>query len=473
MARYSKLATWGVAAVSVAFAQPVFAQSVVEEFFAKMSEEGGTFTYDVATEGSTTTWSNVVGKSPDGTSELTIEWIKEVANGDAYTITLAPTATMTFEADGEGGQFTISNDGLAYLVNRAGDNISMAYSAASVGISIAAGKELTDFTITLGSVSGSDTLRGADWESGGGQMTAGTMGFSMGIIEDSTEMEMNATYDDIGLEYEFDGLSGNMESPEELLNAVMRFAMTSGGGGGSGSFKEDDAPISFTFTGGGSNASFDMSGGEVTYEGAATEIAYSVNPTAMGLPPVDLSIAEAGFALGLPITKKDAPVPVQYLVKLLGLEVSEGLWRMIDPGQTIPRDPADLVIDLDGTARWLISPAELAEGEPDAMPIQFEDVNVNEIRLTIGGAEISANGSATVMNGGPFPMPIGKLDIAINGVNKLIERLSALGLLTPDMVLPARAMMGAYTTPVGDDQLTSSIEMTPDGRVLANGLPLQ
>ena len=215
-----------------------------------------------------------------------------------------------------------------------------------------------------------------------------------------------------------------------------------------------------------------MSNGEISYSGGAGDIAYSINPTAMGFPPVDISLSEAAFAFGMPISETDGPVDVQYLVQLLGLEVSEGLWRMFDPSQTIPRDPADLVIDLAATAQWTMNPADLAEGEPDAMPIQFEDVSVNEIRLSIGGAEISANGSAKVMNGGPFPLPIGKLDIAINGVNGLIDKLTALGLLTPDMVLPVRAMMGVYTTPVGDDQMTSSVEMTADGQVLANGLPL-
>jgi hypothetical protein len=34
-------------------------------------------------------------------------------------------------------------------------------------------------------------------------------------------------------------------------------------------------------------------------------------------------------------------------------------------------------------------------------------------------------------------------------------------------------MLGMFTTAVGDDQLTSRIEVTPDGALLANGQRLQ
>lgn len=472
MAKYLMQSALGAVVATAAISTPVFAQSVVEELFAKMTESGASVSFDKEVSGDTTTWNNVVANEPDGEGTITIDWVREVQSGSALTITMAPELTMTFEAEGEEGTMTFGNDGLAYLVNRTGDGMSMAYSAAGLSVSIDAGEELSDFTIGLDNVSGNDTVMGDDWASGSGQMQAGGMSMTMSVDDGEFAMTMDGGYDDISLTYAFDGFAGNMENPEEILQALFQFSMQTGGGSGSGSFGEGGQNIAFTFTGGSSDAAFDMSDGEVSYTGSASEIAYAINPTAMGFPPVDVSMAEAGFAFGMPIAQSDGPLGVQYMIQLLGLEVSEGIWRMFDPSQTIPRDPADLVIDLEGSASWLISPAELAEGEPDEMPIQFEDVSVNEIRLSIGGAEIIANGSAEIRNGGPFPMPIGRLDIAINGVNGLIDKLTGLGLLTPDMVLPVRAMMGVYTTPVGDDQMTSSVEMTPDGQILANGLPL-
>ena len=474
MAKYLMQTALGAAIAASVAATPAFSQSVVEELLGKMTESGGTVTFDKSQDGSTTTWSNIVAEGPDGDGKLTIDWVKEVENGDAYTITMAPEAVMSFVDAGNEGTMTLGNDGLAYLVNRSGDGLSMAYSATSISFSIAAEPDLTDFTFTFNNVAGNDTFEGADWASGSGQMQAGSMGMTFGVDDGDVAMEMDGSYDDISLTYAYAGFSPVVieQDPAALLNALVRFEMISGGGSGSGTIGEEGQKVSFTFSGGSSGAAFDMSDGNVTYSGEAAEIAYNVNPSEMGFPPFDVSMANAGFEFALPIAKKDEAGDVRYLIELLGLEVSEGLWRMIDPGQTIPRDPADLVIDLAATAKWLISPAEMGDNPPQAMPFEVEDVTVNEIRVSIGGAEISANGSAQMMNGGPFPLPIGKLDIAINGVNGLIDKLTNLGLLTPDRILPVRALMGLYTTPVGDDQMTSSIEMTADGQILANGLPL-
>jgi len=472
MAKYLMQTALGAVLATAAFSTPALSQSVVDELIAKMTTAGATVTFDKAEEGDTTTWNNLVATEPGGDGVITIDWVREVQSGDAYTITMAPSAEMTFDADGDEGALTITNDGLAYLVNRAGGGLSMAYSASSIGLSMMAGPELQDFSVTFSNVSGNDTIEGAEWASGSGQMQAGAMGMNIGVDDGDVVMTVDQEIADVSITYAFDGFAGNMENPEALLGGLFQFTLQSGSNSGSGTFGEAGQNVSLTFSGGPTDASFDMSDGSISYSGSASEISYSVNPTAMGFPPVDLSLQAASFAFGMPIAQTDEAVDVQYMIQLLGLEVSEGLWRMVDPSQTIPRDPADIVIDLAATAKWLISPADLAEGEPDAMPIEFEDVQVNEIRVSIGGAEISANGSATIMNGGPFPLPVGRLDIAINGVNGLVDKLTSLGLLTPDMVLPVRALMGVYTTPVGDDQMTSSVEMTADGQVLANGLPL-
>lgn len=474
MAKYLMQTALGAALAASVAVTPAFSQSVVEELLGKMSDSGATVTFDKSEEGSTTTWSNIVAKGPkDDDGALTIDWVKEVQSGDAYTITLAPEAVMSFMDGSNEGALTFGNDGLAYLVNRSGDGLSMAYSATSVSVSMEAAPDLSDFTMTFNNVAGNDTFDGADWSSGGGQMQASSLGMTIGVDDGDFAMTMDAAYDDISLSYQYEGFTAAMQNnPEELLNALVRFEMLTGGGSGSGDIGEDGQKVSFTFSGGPTGANFDMADGAFTYSGGAEEIAYGVNPSQMGFPPFDVSMQNVGFEFGMPIAKTDEPGDVRYLIEMLGLEVSEGLWRMVDPSQTIPRDPADLVIDLAATAKWLISPADMEDNPPQGMPFEFEDVTVNEIRVSLGGAEISANGGAKMMNGGPFPLPIGKLDIAINGVNGLIDKLTNLGLLTPDMILPIRALMGVYTTPVGDDQMTSSVEMTADGQILANGLPL-
>jgi hypothetical protein len=48
-----------------------------------------------------------------------------------------------------------------------------------------------------------------------------------------------------------------------------------------------------------------------------------------------------------------------------------------------------------------------------------------------------------------------------------------MGLLPEDQVMGARMMMGVFATPVGDDMLTSTIEVNAEGHVIANGQRLQ
>lgn len=72
-----------------------------------------------------------------------------------------------------------------------------------------------------------------------------------------------------------------------------------------------------------------------------------------------------------------------------------------------------------------------------------------------------------------FPRPEGKLDIAVNGANGLIDKLVQMGFLQQDQVMGARMMMGVFSTPVGDDMLTSTIEVNDQGHVIANGQRLQ
>jgi len=72
-----------------------------------------------------------------------------------------------------------------------------------------------------------------------------------------------------------------------------------------------------------------------------------------------------------------------------------------------------------------------------------------------------------------MPKPTGSAEFQLNGVNGLIDDLVAMGLLPQEQVMGARMFLGLLTVPAGDDQLTSRIEVTADGQLLANGQRLQ
>jgi len=113
-----------------------------------------------------------------------------------------------------------------------------------------------------------------------------------------------------------------------------------------------------------------------------------------------------------------------------------------------------------------------------APPGQLETLNLNDLLVSFGGAEISGTGALafdntdTVTYGG-MPKPIGTIDLAINGANGLMDKLVQAGLIPEDQVMMGRMMLGMFAVPVGDDMLTSAIEFTADGGILANGQRVQ
>jgi hypothetical protein len=73
-----------------------------------------------------------------------------------------------------------------------------------------------------------------------------------------------------------------------------------------------------------------------------------------------------------------------------------------------------------------------------------------------------------------FPRPeSGKLYINING---LVDKLIQMGLIPEDQAMMPRMMLGMFATPVGDDMLTSTIEVnaeitfSPMGNVFARAI---
>ena len=248
------------------------------------------------------------------------------------------------------------------------------------------------------------------------------------------------------------------------------FEITGGASGGS----------SGTITTGGSALDFAASKDALAYTANTTDIALEATSAAMPLP-VTLSLDELGMTFELPLSRTEAPAPWALGISIGGLALDEQIWAMFDPQEMLPRDPATLVLDLTGTATLLFDVTDPAQAEAMAaapMPAQVETVNLNELTIAFGGAEVTGTGAFTLDNTDMttipgVPRPTGAVELQINGVNGLIDALTAMGLLPEQQVLGARMMLGAFTTPVGDDQLTSRIEFTEDGRILANGQRLQ
>ncbi|MFG6583983.1 DUF2125 domain-containing protein [Sulfitobacter sp. 1A12779] len=214
----------------------------------------------------------------------------------------------------------------------------------------------------------------------------------------------------------------------------------------------------------------------LSYDGGQQDIEVSV--TAADMPfPIQFSMAESAFNLKMPVLKSEEPQDFAFGVTLDRFEMSDMIWGIFDPTGQLPRDPATLVVDLSGKAKLLfeLMDPEVTATMGDEAPGEIHALNVNEVSLDVAGAEFDASGAITFDNDDMqtvpgMPKPVGALDLSLVGGVALLDKLVAMGLVPQEQAMGARMMMGLFTVPgEGEDSLTSRIEFTEEGGILANG----
>jgi hypothetical protein len=230
-------------------------------------------------------------------------------------------------------------------------------------------------------------------------------------------------------------------------------------------------------TGGGFNLALDKT--LMNYGTSLTGAKFTVSGAEIPFPQVELAFAESGFNVLMPVSKSDSPQDFTFLTKLVDFTVSEDIWAMVDPGGALSREPATVIVDLKGTGFWtkdIMDPSVQMDGmEP---PGELHSLDITQVLAKAAGAEVSATGGLTFDNTdlatfGGMPRPDGKITVGIKGVNKLVENLIALGILTEDDAMGFRMGLAMFARPgAGPDELTSEIEFK-DGGLFANGQQLQ
>ncbi|MEL7461720.1 MAG: DUF2125 domain-containing protein [Pseudomonadota bacterium] len=220
----------------------------------------------------------------------------------------------------------------------------------------------------------------------------------------------------------------------------------------------------------------------LTYGGGNTGVSVAVSGSDIPFPQLTFSMAESEGRLTMPIAPGEETSDVGLLMRLVDLEISEAVWSMFDPAGQLPRDPATVVLDLAGQARWLVDvfDPEFAESmSPGDIPGEFESLTLNALQLTVGGAELTGEGAFDIDNapGGPFapaPTPSGAINLQLTGGNALLDTLVNMGMLPQEQAMGARMMLGLFARPgEGPDTLVSTIEVGKDGSVSANGQRLR
>lgn len=243
-------------------------------------------------------------------------------------------------------------------------------------------------------------------------------------------------------------------------------------------------PLTYTISGDGPDGTFEFAAAVVSgefdfnmdkdgleYGTVSNDMTMSVGGEIIPLPPLTFKMAESGMRFAMPVVPSEEAQDFGLRLNLAGLEIDQMLWGMIDPAGQISRDPATLVIDLGGEVVMeedIFAP-EFAEQMTGA-PGQINALNINQVLLTLAGAELTGEGAFTFNNSGPVPMPAGTVNMMLTGGNGLLDTLVNMGLVPEEQAMGARMMMGLFARPGnGPDTLVSTIEVQEDGAVLANG----
>lgn len=266
-----------------------------------------------------------------------------------------------------------------------------------------------------------------------------------------------------------DGLA--MEGGYSFGALTYAFDFDADGEAASGTASVDNGNLGF---------SFDIDG--MSYIGASNGINLSVLlPNEIPFP-LEASMAKYGFDFQIPLSQgEDGPRDARVAFNFTELAVSDVIWNLADPQNILPRDPITIALGFDAKVTPFFDFLDPEQQEAAAMsdiPGELNSLDVTELVVRGAGAEITGDGAFTFDNSDletfdGFPRPEGRIDFAINGVNGLVDNLIQMGLIPAEEAMMPRMMLGMFATPVGDDMLTSTIEVNGEGHVLANGQRLR
>lgn len=426
---------------------------------------------------------------PDGKFSMTVggAFFRELDDG---TVEITYPADIPLSISGtspEGEDFEVSmsmsQSNTRTVVSGTPENLRYVFASDSFAVNnlkFLAPQEATDIDMnidmTMTGLTGDMALAGATLRDYTANFSFETLSGTFSGMPEGEEGEISVEFEgsDIAANY-----TGRM-APQELMGSLA--ASIQAGNRTDGTATHGPLTYSFkgsseegTFEGAAAIASgsfdFKMDEGGLDYGGVSRDMTFSIGGSAIPLPPMTFKMAESGGRFAMPVVPSEDEQGFALRMSLVGLELDQMLWGMFDPAGQLPRDPATLVVDLDGDvvlSEDIFDPqfAEQMAGAPG----QINGLNINQILLNLAGAELTGDGAFSFDNSSDIPAPSGTVNLVLTGGNGLLDTLVGMGLLPEEQAMGARMMMGLFARPgEGADTLVSTIEVNEDGSVLANG----
>ncbi|MCO4848585.1 MAG: DUF2125 domain-containing protein [Yoonia sp.] len=446
-------------------------------------------------QGDTLTVSDIVLTIDDEFSDITATMgdLMFVENGDG-TVTVQMAASYPIDIasdDGATVKMTVTQSGLVLNVSGTPDEMIYDLTADQYGISVGdiiedGEKVDADFRMIANGLSGSYTSKAGDLRTVDYDLAAA----SLDILADAVSPEVPGDYFTFTGKVEGLGIKGHGTMPigEAAEDAASLLVNGLGFDGGysyrSGSYlfdvNSEGVQTSGTVRTGPGSMNAILTDTHVSYDTAVTDMNVAINSADIPFP-IELSMAEYGIGLDMPLAKTQEPADFGLRVNLTDFSVNEVIWMMADPTGALPHDPATLLIDLSGKAKLFFDLIDPAQADAIAMadvPGELNALTLNNLSLKLGGAALTGLGDFTFDNTDletfdGMPRPTGELTMNLKGGNALIDSLVKMGLIPEDQAMMGRMMMGMFARSVGDDELSSKIEINDQGHVIANGQRVQ
>jgi hypothetical protein len=380
-------------------------------------------------------------------------------------------------------------DGGALVYDYAAAALNVSYDSSYPATSLDgsdAGKATANGTVDFTNLAGSYSDTPGTNRAFGFALSASAIGYDVASDDPGLPMKTSSRSDtadvamSLAVTLPATAMIGEIAEPRDFGAALqdgLSFEISTRQGASTGSAEHEDAffPYQMTFSAGPGEGTglFNKDTFSVNSKGESL----TVDLTSSAVPaPIKVSTGPVEFGVTSPVVATEAAGDYALKMKLTGLTVNEETWALFDPGAALPRDPADLSIDLGGKAVVDFIALMAAEGEAmaEVAPPAPETLDIRDLTLKVAGATFTGTGAFTFDNSMGVPMPIGEANVSLTGGNALIDGLIATGLITNEDAMGVRMMMGGFMSPgANPDELTSKIEAKAGGEITVNGQRVQ
>lgn len=440
---------------------------------------------------------NGVSIAPAGMPGITISDMVMTEGADG-SVAIVPGADIGMAMSGETtGSVKIAHEGLTLTARDADGGVAYDYAAAKLdlvydmtapGVSFdgsPAPEVKSSGTVGFAGLSGSYSDIPGTNRTFGLDITADTLAYSTAMDDPGLEMKQTSTSTTAGIDLSLDvalpsSMSAGLEAVPADFGAALQeglsITLASKQGESSGTVVQESPYFGMNLAikagGGEGTGLFNKDTFQIKSQGTGLEIE---GTSGMMPAPIKVTSGPIEFAITSPVVATEAAGDYGFLMKLSQFSINEEAWAMFDPNGALPRDAADLAIDISGKTK-LDLPGMIAASDAGTEPPipAIESLNITELGLKIAGAALAGTGAFTFDNSMGIPMPLGEANVTVTGANALIDGLIATGLLPEEDAMGARMMMGAFMSPgAGPDELTSKIEAKPGFEIYVNGQRVQ